>query len=190
MEQLKQGIKRIYATSLITSIIVLILGILLLAKPDMIINIVSVIMGIVVLVPGIISLVDYFKTKYNPNLVIGVVACIIGVIFIFNSKFVSSILPFLLGIYFIIDGISKLQYALELRKNKVVNYMPSVLVAILILVCGVLMMVNPFGGALAITQVIGIFMIIYSALDIYSAVIIKKEIKKATEETVVYEIKQ
>ena len=52
------------------------------------------------------------------------------------------------------------------------------------------MIVNPFGGALAITQVIGIFMIIYSALDIYSAVIIKKEIKKATEETVVYEIKQ
>lgn len=190
MDQLKQGIKKIYTTSMVASIVILVLGILLLVKPDFIINIVSTVMGVVILVPGIISLADYFKTKYNANLVIGVVACIIGVIFIFNSKFVSSILPFLLGIYFIINGISKLQYALELRKNKVVNYMPSILIAVLILACGVLMIVNPFGGALAITQVIGIFMIVYSLLDIYSAVIIKKEIKKIDEEPVVYETKE
>lgn len=182
MEYLKSGMNKLFATSVISSIIMLILGVLLLVKPDFIINIVSTVIGLIILVPGIISLIDYFKNKYNANLVIGVVACIIGVVFIFNSKFVSSILPFMLGIYFIISGISKLQYATELRKNKVVNYMSSTITSILILVCGVLLIINPFGGALAITKVLGIFMIIYSGLDIYSAIIIRREVKEVIRE--------
>lgn len=181
MEHLKNEIKKIFATSLVTSIIMLILGILLLVKPDFIINIVSTVIGIIILIPGIISLVDYFKTKYSANLVLGVVACILGMVFIFNPKLISSILPFVLGIYFIISGISKLQYGLELRKNKVVNYMPSVITSILILVCGALMIINPFGGALAITQVLGIFMIIYAVLDIYNVICIGKEVRSFTK---------
>lgn len=176
MEHLKNGMNKIFITSLISTSFMLVLGILLLIKPDFIINIVSTIIGLIILVPGIVSLVDYFKTKYSTNLVIGVVACIIGIVFIFNSKFVSSILPFILGIYFIINGISKLQYGIELRKNNVTKYMPSIITSILILVCGIILMVNPFGGAIAITKVLGIFMIIYSGLDIYNAIIIRKEV--------------
>lgn len=177
MDYLKNQMKKMYATSMVSSIVMFILGVFLLVRPDFIINIVSIIIGLVILVPGIISLIDYFKTKYTANLVIGVIAGVLGIIFIFNSRLVSSILPFVLGIYFIINGISKLQYAFELRKNNVVNYMPSIITAILILFCGILMIINPFGGALAITQVLGIFMIIYSALDLYSALVISKEFK-------------
>lgn len=182
MEYLKNGVNKIFATSVIQSIIMLILGLLLLVKPDFIISIVSTIIGLVILVPGIISLIDYFKNNYNANLVIGVVACIIGVIFIFNSKFVSSILPFMLGIYFVISGITKLQYAVELRKNKVINYMTSTITSILILMCGILLIINPFGGALAITQLLGIFMLIYAGLDIYGAIIIRKEVDDVIKE--------
>lgn len=178
MDYLKSQMKKIYATSLVSSIVMFILGVFLLVRPDFIINIVSTIIGLVILVPGIISLMDYFKTKYTANLVIGVIAGVVGIVFIFNSKLVSSILPFVLGIYFIINGISKLQYSFELRKNNVVNYMPSIVTALLILLCGVLMIINPFGGALAITQVLGIFMIIYSALDLYNAIVIGKEVNK------------
>lgn len=181
MEYLKDRMNKLFATSLISSIVMLVLGILLLVKPDFIINIVSTIIGLAILVPGIVSLVDYFKTKYNANLVIGVIACIIGIIFIFNSKFVSSILPFVLGIYFIINGISKLQYGIELRKNQVVNYMASIITSILMLVCGVLLIINPFGGALAITQVLGIFMLVYAILDIYNAIMIRKEVKETVK---------
>jgi len=177
MDYLKSQMKKMYATSMVTSIIMFILGVFLLVRPDFIINIVSTIIGLVILVPGIISLIDYFKTKYTANLVIGVIAFVLGIVFIFNSKLVSSILPFVLGIYFIINGISKIQYAFELRKNNVVNYVPSIVTAILILICGVLMIINPFGGALAITKVLGIFMIIYSVLDLYSALAISKEVK-------------
>lgn len=177
MDYLKNQMKKMYATSMVSSIVMFILGMFLLVRPDFIINIVSTIIGVVILVPGIISLIDYFKTKNTANLVIGVIAGILGIVFIFNSKLVSSILPFVLGVYFIISGISKLQYAFELRKNNVVNYMPSIITAALILLCGILMIINPFGGALAITKVVGIFMIIYSLLELYSVVVTGREVK-------------
>ena len=178
MEFLKDKIKGLFVSSLISSIIMLVLGILLLIEPDFILGTISLIIGVVILVPGIISLIDYFKNKYNANLVVGVIACILGFAFIFNSEFVVSILPFVLGIYFIISGISKLQYGLTLRKNQVPNYMRAIIASILTLACGILLMINPFGGALAFTQVAGIFTIIYAVLDIYNACFIRKEMKQ------------
>ncbi|MDD6224624.1 MAG: DUF308 domain-containing protein [bacterium] len=182
MNHLKNEIRKIYATSLITSIIMLILGILLLSKPDFIISLVSAIVGVMILIPGIVSLVDYFKTKYQANLLIGVILSILGVLFIFNAKFISSILPFALGIYFVMNGIQKLQYAIELRHHQIVQSISTIITSIFIVLCGILMIVNPFGGALAITQILGIFMILYSLLNIYNATSIRRAIKNVSGE--------
>ena len=67
-----------------------------------ILSAVSIIVGIVILIPGIVSIIEFFKTKSNFKLILGIVSCVIGFIFIFSSKFVASILPFILGIYFLI----------------------------------------------------------------------------------------
>lgn len=182
MDYLKNELKKIFVTSLITSIIMIVMGIFLLMKPDFVLTTLSTIIGLIILIPGIISLVDYFKTKYMPNLVVGVIAGILGLIFIFNPKFISSILPFVLGIYFIINGLSRLQYAIEMKKNKVPEYAPSLISSILILACGILLIINPFSGAMAMTQVIGIFMIIYAGLDIYNAVTTKQKVKDFVKE--------
>ncbi len=178
MEYLKDRIKGLFVSSLVSSIIMLILGILLLIEPDFVLGTISLIVGLVILIPGVISLVDYFKNKYNANLIVGVIACILGLIFIFNSEFVVSILPFVLGIYFIISGLSKLQYGLTLRSNQIPNYMRAIIASVLTLACGVLLMINPFGGAIAFTQVAGIFTIVYAVLDIYNACFIRKEMKQ------------
>ena len=135
---------------------------------------ISIVLGGIILVSGIIALIDYFGSKYNPSLISGVITSIIGLILIINTKLVASILPFVLGIYFTINGINRLQYSLELKKEKM-NYLSSFIVSILIIVCGVLFIINPFGGALVITKVMGIFMIVYALLDLTNTIIIKKE---------------
>ncbi|MDE5587498.1 MAG: DUF308 domain-containing protein [Bacilli bacterium] len=182
MDYLKNELKKIFVTSLVTSIIMMVMGVFLLMKPDFVLTTLSTIVGLIILIPGIISLVDYFKTQYMPNLVVGVILGILGLLFIFNPKFISSILPFVLGIFFIINGLSRLQYAIEMKKNKVPEYGPSLISSILILGCGVLLIINPFSGAMAITQVIGIFMIIYATLDIYNAVTTKQKVKDFVKE--------
>ena len=54
--------------------------------------------------------------------------------------------------------------------------------SILIIICGILFIINPFGGALVITKVMGIFMIIYALLDLTNTIIIKKEIHEVKQE--------
>ena len=156
------------------SVIILVLGIFLFIQPDTIIHMISIILGGIILIPGITSLIDYFKNKYQPSLISGVITIIIGMILIVNTKLVASILPFILGIYFIVNGINRLQYALQL-KRQAINYSTSLVFSILIIICGILFIINPFGGALVITKVMGIFMIIYAVLDLANTIFIKKE---------------
>lgn len=174
MEDIKKGINKIFNASIVTSVIILVLGIFLFIQPDTIIRIVSIILGGIILVPGITSLIDYFKNKYQPSLITGIVTIIIGLILIINMELVASILPFILGIYFIINGINRLQYALEIRRQGM-NFTTSLIFSILIIICGILFIINPFGGALAITKVMGIFMIIYALLDLTNSILLKKE---------------
>ena len=180
MEDIKKGMNKIFNASIVTSVIILVLGIFLFIQPDTIIRIVSIILGGIILIPGITSLIDYFKNKYQPSLITGIVTIIIGLILIINTQLVASILPFILGIYFIINGINRLQYALEIRRQGM-NFTTSLVFSILIIICGVLFIINPFGGALAITKVMGIFMIIYALLDLTNSILLKREIHEVNE---------
>ncbi len=181
MEDIRKGMNKIFNASIATSIVILVLGIFLFIQPDTIIHMISIILGGIILVPGVISLMDYFKNKYQPSLISGIITVIIGLILIVNTKLVASILPFILGIYFVINGINRLQYALQLKKQKI-NYVTSCIVSILIIVCGVLFIINPFGGALVITKVMGIFMITYALLDLTNTIIIKREMHEVHQE--------
>ncbi len=184
MEDIKKGMNQIFNASIVTSVVILVFGIFLFIQPDVIIHMISIVLGGIILIPGITALIDYVKNKYQPSLITGVVTIIIGMILIVNTKLVASILPFILGIYFIVNGINRIQYALELKRQSV-NYVVSLIFSILIIICGILFIVNPFGGALVITKVMGIFMILYSVLDLTNSIIIKKEInayKRAHDE--------
>lgn len=180
MKDIKKGMNKIFNASIVTSVIILVLGIFLFIQPDTIIRIVSIILGGIILIPGITSLIDYFKNKYQPSLITGVVTMIIGLILIINTELVASILPFILGIYFIVNGINRLQYALELRRQRM-DFTTSLVFSILIIVCGILFIINPFSGALAITKVMGIFMILYALLDLANSIMLKREIHEVDD---------
>ena len=184
MEDIKKGMNQIFNASIVTSVVILVFGIFLFIQPDVIIHMISIVLGGIILIPGITALIDYVKNRYQPSLITGVVTIIIGMILIVNTKLVASILPFILGIYFIVNGINRIQYALELKRQSV-NYVVSLIFSILIIICGILFIVNPFGGALVITKVMGVFMILYSVLDLTNSIIIKMEInayKRAHDE--------
>ena len=46
--------------------------------------------------------------------------------------------------------------------------------AIICLVCGVVILFNPFTSAVVVTKIIGLFMIIYAVLDIINSLILRK----------------
>ena len=177
MKNFMKSFNKLINISILTSAVLLVIGIFLFIEPDTVIRMISIVLGLLFLVPGISALVDYFKEKNNSSLITGIITILISLILIINTKFVASILPFILGIYFVVNGINRLMYAVELKKQGFVDFSKSLVLALLIIFCGIIFIINPFEGALAITKIIGIFMIIYSLLDITNTVIVKKGMK-------------
>jgi len=177
MKKAFNGINSLFNASILTSVVILVIGIFLFIQPGTVIRMISIVLGILFLIPGITSLVDYFKEKNNASLIVGVITILISLILIIKTDLVASILPFILGIYFVINGISRVQYAIELKKEGFNSFSTSLVFSILIIICGVLFIIDPFEGAMTLTQIIGIFMIVYSILDISNTVVIKKGIK-------------
>ena len=172
-------IKSMYKTSLIFSIILFVLGLLLLTNPEGILHAISYTIGIILMVWGIIPIISFFSNKEREtylefSFVIGVFALIFGLIVMLNPNMIGSIIPVLISIWMIINGITKLSYALSLKECKSTT---STIIPLLILVCGIILIFNPFGTAIAITQLVGIFLLIYSTLDIIECFSIKKAVK-------------
>lgn len=173
---------RVFGFSIFSSIVFLILGIFLVFRTEGTINLISSVIGIILLLNGGLSLINYFKNEinsaYRVELIYGIIAIIAGFVLILNPSAILSVLPFILGIYFVVSGIIKLKYAIDIKNQKIKAPIISMIVPILMIVCGLLFVINPFGGVVAITQVIGIFLIVYSCLDIVNYCFIKKEIKE------------
>jgi len=154
-------------------------------KPETTLHAISYFVGIVLIIWGIIPVITFFSNKEKESylefsFIIGVFALIFGIIVMINPNIIGSIIPLLTGIWMLINGITKLYYALNISKEG--NATTSIIISLIILVCGLLLVFNPFGGAVMLTKLIGIFVIVYSVLDLIECYTLNKSIKEVTKD--------
>lgn len=181
MDFIKKKFKSMYRTSVVFSIILCLIGIFLLSKPEVTLHAISYVIGIILIVWGIILIITFITNKEKESylefsFICGVFSCLLGIIIMINPNIIGSIIPFLVGTWMIINGIIKLSYSITLNKES--NATISIMISIIILICGLLLIFNPFGGAIVLTKLIGIFTIIYSLLDLIECFTLKRTVKK------------
>ncbi len=181
MDFIKKKFKSMYRTSVVFSIILCLIGIFLLSKPEVTLHAISYVIGIILIVWGIIPIITFITNKEKESylefsFICGVFSCLFGIIIMINPNIIGSIIPFLVGTWMIINGIIKLSYSITLNKES--NATISIMISIIILICGLLLIFNPFGGAVVLTKLIGIFTIIYSLLDLIECFTLKRTVKK------------
>lgn len=114
--------KRMIIYSLLTALFTIVMGIVLLLLPNATNKVVGIIVGIIFLIEGINSVYKYFHREgaklYNLNLIFGVLYALLGVVIILYPFTVVEFVTVCLGIYMIINGASKVNYALWLKKRK------------------------------------------------------------------------
>lgn len=172
-------VKKNFTLSLVSSIIFVILGLFLFIKPDATITTVSYIIGAFLLIVGIISIFKYFKFDYEISafdfdLVYGVLVIIAGFYFIFKPTLLSSLFSTILGIWIIVNSVTKFQYALVLKKLQKEDFKYILILSLLTFAWGILLLINPLKTVLKATQIIGVFIIIYSVLDIMDNFVLKR----------------
>lgn len=177
--------KIIFKSSIGTSIVLMILGLLLIFQSEATITTISYIIGAVLIAAGVLALIKFAKnskniteTSFNLDILYGIVTVVLGVIVITNPHAIASILPIVLGIAIIISSASKLQYAFVLKNDNNDMWKTTMVIAIISTICGVVLLFNPFAGAVLIMRIVGIFILVYSILDIVSTVIIKRNVEE------------
>ena len=178
MEKLMQ---KFFRSSLVTSIVLMILGVLLILQSEVTIITISYIIGTLLIALGAIAIIKFVKnvnsiTREDLDIVYGTVTIILGVIVIYNPEAIASIIPIIIGIGIVISSATKLQYAIELKENLSSQWKTTMMISIISAICGVILICNPFKGAVVIMQIIGGFIIVYSILDIISTITIKKNV--------------
>jgi len=192
MEYIDNKLKSMFRTSIIVSLALILVGIFLIVSPETTLSFVSYGTGIILLITGLIPTINFFINKENQkyldiSFIFGIIFIIVGIVIIINPKIVASIVPLLIGIWMIINGVIKLYYSILI--NKAVKSISSIIISLLILVCGLLLVLNPFGGAVTLTVIIGIFLVVYSILDLAECIIIYVSNKKSKKEDDVKEAK-
>ncbi len=186
---MSEFLSKIFKSSLISSIGLSILGILLFFESEATIVSISYIIGGILITMGILGIIKYFFSEINSiiDIIYGIITIILGVVVIVNPHGIASIIPFVIGIIIVISSVTKLQYALRLNKNRNPVWKSTMILSIITLAFGILLIINPFSGALFLTKIVGFIVLLYGILDIISTLTIRKTFKKlhnAIEETI------
>lgn len=189
--------KKYIKTTILSSILLLILGSLLIFKSAETLMVISYIIGGVLAMLGTIAIIRYIKNNKTVidnelDIIYGLVTIAFGLIIISNPKYIGSILPFVLGLIIFIASVIKVQYARLLMNMNNKVWKATMLIAMISGICGFFLIINPFMAATLVTKAIGIYVVIYSILDIISTLSISKYAKDVEEikEAKIEEIKK
>ena len=176
---MKIEIKKVIWPSLLSSIFLLLLGLLLFFKSSATLMGISYLVGGVLIAVGIIAIINFLRNSTKDifvelNIVYGIVSIVAGLFLITVPEFIGSIIPIVVGIAIIISSSFKVRQALILKNFESKYFWPTLIMAIICLICGIVILFNPFTSAVVVTKIIGLFMIIYAILDIINSYILKK----------------
>lgn len=175
---------RIMIYSLIGAVITVAIGLVLLFLPNTSNKIVGIIIGINILINGINAIYKYFHRDgaklYSLNLIFGILYSILGVVIILYPFTVVEFVSICLGIYILINGATKVNYALWLKKGNEDSWLIALATGIVLLILGLLVLFNPF-ITLTITKLCGAFLIITGVLDFMDTFLFKSRSKEIIE---------
>ena len=176
--------KRMIIYSLLTALFTIVMGIVLLLLPNATNKVVGIIVGIIFLIEGINSVYKYFHREgaklYNLSLVFGVLYAVLGVVIIIYPFTVVEFVTVCLGLYMIINGASKVNYALWLKRGNEDSWLITLATGILVAIVGILVIFNPF-ASLTLTKLAGAFLIITGILDFMDTILFKNRSKEIME---------
>ena len=185
---MKDMLKKMFTLSIFSSIILIVIGLLLFLKPDGALKTLAYIIGGLILVFGIFGVARFSKSEkkgLNFDLVYAILSFVAGLIIILNYETLMSIIPIVLGIWIVINSAIKIQYSFYIKSDTNKKWVATLVMSLVTLVCGIILLFNPFGIVKTVTRVVGLFIIIYAVIDLIESFMLKTKNNVKTAEVVV-----
>lgn len=178
MEYIKKYEKR----SIISSIIMILVAILLIAEPATMLNTIITIFGIGILLDGLFSVILYFFTNkeqriFSNALVEGTLEIIASILILINRGFMISIIPVIVGIWIIVKSLMKLQLSFNIKSADEKSWVFLLISSLITLVIGIIILVHPFDTMVTIAVLSGILLLVSGIVDIIESFCILRKLK-------------
>ena len=176
---MEKFLKKAGWTSILTSLVLAIIGIVMIYNPQTTMQFISTILGIFFIIMGIIKLINYFVTKGNSSLFTndiawGIISIIIGLVVIVYSSTIENIFRIMIGIWIIYSGFTRLNLSFKLKSVSQKVWAFVLILSVLMIIGG--LYVTFYTGALILT--LGVIILIYSIMDIIEGFIFMRNIKE------------
>ncbi len=179
--------KQMNKNAAITAVMYIIVGIILTFFPASTARTIGYAFATVILIVGLGFLYRFIikETAYcfvGNELVIGIVLVLASIYVYVRVDSVVSIIPVLLGIVVVVSGISKLQNAIGLRKMQYQGSTAVLAFAVLNILFGVILVLNPFSAVTTLIMLIGLGLIFSGITDLVTAFWIARNIYKVDKD--------
>lgn len=168
-------------SGIILTIVFLLVGGILIVKPDISFNIISYLIGASLIVSGIYLFIIDSKTKniFINVFLYAILLTLIGMLIILNPITLKVILPIFLGLWFLISGIFKIRLDIYMKDEP--YFILSLITNIITVICGVILLINPVESVSAITISLGIIIVVSSISSLIDIIIFKKNINSVVK---------
>ena len=166
-------------SNLISAIIFFILGAIMFTSPDVMIVVISRVIGSIIAIIGVFNCIkNYIEVKKDNTtssigMISGIIGIVIGLVFISLASVIEALIRFLIGGWILFIGVNRLINVLYLKKQKT-KFIVLLIVAILLIGAGLYTILE----ANLAFQAIGLVLMIYAILEIFSYIFCKKEVRE------------
>lgn len=172
-------------TSVITSVILGIVGVLLILWSEVVTDVISKLVGVCLIIAGAVNLYDYYKGNRDSiftrsKVVYGVISFIAGIVFFTKPGLIKDLISVVVGIYILVASMLKIKEALTLKKIGIDKWITPFVLAVIELICAILCI---FGNLIVpdlVIQFIGMVLVFYAVIDIVNAISVDQTNAKVT----------
>lgn len=171
------------------------LGILLVAMPDFFAPFLVRICGISLILFGMVKLVGYFskdlfQLAFQYDLALGVLLLILGGALVVRPGRIVNFVSIVLGVYILIDGLLKVQIALDAKRFGIRQWLLILLAALLTGTAGFLLILRPMESARFLIMLAGIALLAEGILNLITALAVVRIIRRKIPENIDVEYRE
>ena len=170
------------------NVVLLALGIALLIWADKVTSLISIVIGATFVVLAAYNLIAYLRVenrdyKEAPKLITAIALGIAGAFLIINNNFIKEVISIIVGVFLLVEGIFRLQDALETKAFNP-NYKNAIILSVIGIACGALCIFGKIVVPDLILQVFGVMLIIFAFVDMTGGILTYKAVKTVKSQVI------
>ncbi len=179
---MEQFFKKVKANSLSTSLVCILVGIVLILRPEMTSGILCYVLGGVLIACGVLSILDFVTHRdgslyYILKLIAGVILAAVGIWLISNPHVIAVMVPRIIGVFVCIHGLGNLVDAFRVRTGDPDHWLPSLAASLITIALGCVLVFHSFAVFKTAVQVIGFFLLFAGLCGLLVAWQLRRSVK-------------